>query len=262
MPTLTLPPALGTRLGAAALTVLSAAGATWLATPTAMAQGEAGDIRIHRVGVPFGVSKDDPVVCRFYLDAVNFDSLPSVAYLIQAQPPLPTSATVTGTIALGPGSGAGHTDPLGLADGQYRLTWTAGNTPREKIFRVDCHDGRDAGRPGAPADPGGNGAAANGAGGNGFAGNQGADGNGDPGRIEDHGGNDEHGGDDHGRDAAAGAGGHEDGGPKGGVHAGGGGLVDTAAAYTPLTAAAAVGLVVVSGAVYLRLIRRRPHGAA
>ncbi|MGW2641502.1 hypothetical protein [Streptomyces sp. NPDC001348] len=258
MPTLTLPPAVGTRLGAAVLTVASAAGATWLATPAAMAQGEAGDIRIHRVGVPFGVSKDDPVVCRFYLDAVNFDSLPSVAYIIQAQPPLPTSATVTGTIALGPGSGAGHTDPLGLADGQYRLTWTAGNTPREKIFRVDCHDGRDAGRPGSPGDPGGNGAAGNGFGGNGDPGNQG--GNGDPDRIEDHGGND-----DHGREAGAGGhedGGRENGGPKGGVHAGGGGLVDTAQAYTPLTAAAAVGLVVVSGAVYFRLIRRRTHGAA
>ncbi|MEU6552440.1 hypothetical protein ABZ915_19460 [Streptomyces sp. NPDC046915] len=244
MPTLTLPPAVGTRLGVGALTVLTAAGATWLAAPSAVAQGEAGDIRIHRVGVPFGVSKDDPVVCRFYLDAANFDTLPSVAYTIVAQPPLPTSATVTGTIALGPGSGAGHTDPLGLADGQYRLTWTAGATPREKIFRVDCHGQPDHG-------PGG-----------------------DPGRIEDHGhdgaaapheGDGPHDDGDGPRDGGGqrdGDGQRDSDGPRGGVHAGGGGLVDTAGAYTPLTAAAAVGLVVVSGAVYFRLIRRRPNGAA
>src|SRR3954462_7581260 len=128
MPTLTLPPAVGARLGATALTVLTAAGATWLAAPTAMAQGENGDIRIHREGVPFGVSKDDPVVCRFYLDAVNFDVLTTIAYTITPQPPLPTAATVTGSIQLA--GGAGHTDPLGLADGQYKVTWIIAGAPK------------------------------------------------------------------------------------------------------------------------------------
>src|SRR3954469_59784 len=122
MPTLLPPPTVGTRLGAAALTVLTAAGATWIATPTALAApGDGADIRIHREGVPFGVSKDDPVVCRFYLDAVNFDVLTTIAYTITPQPPLPTAATVTGSIQLA--GGAGHTDPLGLADGQYKVTW-------------------------------------------------------------------------------------------------------------------------------------------
>lgn len=65
--------------------------------------------------------------------------------------------------------------------------------------------------------------------------------------IEDHGG----------------PGGHQDGGPKGGVHAGGGGLVDTVQSYNPLSAAAGVGLVAVGGAVYVRVLRRRrSHGAA
>ncbi|MEV6176710.1 hypothetical protein ACIHAR_19915 [Streptomyces sp. NPDC052016] len=251
MPTSMLPSA-GSRLGVTALTVLTAAGATWLAAPTAAAQpGVGADIRIHDERVPYGVSKDDPVVCRFYLDAVNFGELTSVAYTIQAQPPLPTAATVTGTITLA--GGAGHTDTLGLADGQYRLTWTVegGVGPREKVFRVDCSDERrgNDGRGFGGQGPGGQSASGPEGGGQDSGGRTSGRGE-DPGRpIEDRG----EGG--HG-------GGHDGDGPKGGVHAGGGGLVDTAQAYTPLSAAAAVGLVVVSGAAYIRLIRRRSHGAA
>lgn len=219
MPTLTLLRTYGSRVGAAAaLTALTAAGATWLTAPVAMAQGEAGDIKIHRVGVPFGVSKDDPAVCRFYLDAVNFDVLPTISYTIQAQPPLPTTATVTGTVPLA--AGAGHTDALGMADGQYKLVWAVAGVPKEKIFRVNCHDEHRE------------------------------EGQGPAGQIQDH--DDQHGA--AGRDDPPG--------PKGGVHAGGGGLARAADAFSPVAGAGAVGLVVVSGVVYLRLIRRRAHGAA
>jgi hypothetical protein len=52
--------------------------------------------------------------------------------------------------------------------------------------------------------------------------------------------------------------GHDNGeGPKGGVHAGGGGLARATEAFSPATATAAVGLVVLSGFAYVRLIRRR-----
>ncbi|MFI2643519.1 hypothetical protein [Streptomyces sp. NPDC018610] len=231
MPTLTIPRSFGSRVGAAAaLTALTAASAAWLAAPDAMAQGEAGDIKIHRAGVPFGVSKDDPAVCRFYLDAVNFDVLPTIGYTIQAQPPLPTRATVTGTIPLA--NGAGHTDPLMLSDGQYKLIWTVAGISKEKLFRIDCHDEERQ---------------------------EGAQG---PGRqIDDQQrGDGDQARDDNGSRGGAPAG--RDGqGPKGGVHAGGGGLV-AAAAFSPVAGAAAVGLVVVSGVAYFRLMRRRPHGAA
>jgi hypothetical protein len=217
MPTLTLPRTFRVRAGATVvLTALAAAGASWVAAPTASAAGENGDIRIHHVGVPFGVSKDDPRVCKFYLDAVNFDVLTTIAYTITPQPPLPTAATVAGTIQLA--GGAGHTDPLGVADGQYKLTWIVAGAPKEKVFRVNCHDGKRDGERRA----------------------------GD--RIEDQQG--------------AGWGHNEGGGPKGGVHAGGGGLVDTAAAFAPVTAAGAVGLVAVGGVAYFRMNRRRPNGAA
>ena len=235
MPSQTLPRTFSRAGATVVLSALAAAGASWVAAPPAAAQGENGDIRIHRVGVPFGVSKDDPVVCKFYLDAVNFDVLPAIAYTITPQPPLPTGATVTGTIQLA--GGAGHTDPLGLADGQYRLTWVIAGAAREKVFRVNCHDGKQ--------DP------AHG-----------------PGQIEDHQSNDQRGDqrgdqrDDQRDDAAWSQGGDHGDGPKGGVHAGGGGMVDTTGAFSPVAAAAAVGLVAVSGAVYVRLIRRRPHGAA
>ncbi|MDO0928442.1 hypothetical protein QQY24_24640 [Streptomyces sp. TG1A-8] len=217
MPTLTVPRTLPRAGATVVLTTLAAAGVSWAAAPYARAQGENGDIRVHRVGVPFGVSKDDPVVCRFYLDAVNFDVLPAITYTIQAQPPLPTAATVTGTIQLA--GGAGHTDPLGLADGQYRITWVVAGAPREKVFRVNCHDGKQDG---------------------------GHDRNN---QIEDH----------QRADTSWGQG-DDPNGPRGGVHAGGGGLIDTVGAFSPVAAAAAV--VAAGAAVYVRLVRRRPHGAA
>ncbi|MFH9085454.1 MULTISPECIES: hypothetical protein [unclassified Streptomyces] len=233
MPTMT-PRAVGPRAGATVvLTALAAAGASWVAAPSAVAQGENGDIRIHDErhlhGTPLvGSAKDDPVVCRFYLEAVNFDTLTSIAYTITPQPPLPTAATVAGTIQLA--GGAGHTDPLGLADGQYKISWIVG-TPaalKEKVFRVNCKDGRHEGEHG----PGG--------------------------QISDGQHNDSDG--RHDGDASWGK--DDQNGPRGGVHAGGGGLIDRAAAYSPVAAAGAVGLIAVCAVVYIRLIRRRPHGAA
>jgi len=242
MPTLTLPRTFSRAGATVLLTALAAAGASWVVAPGAAAQGENGDIRIHNARSTnppsfIGSVKDDPVVCKFFLEAVNFDSLPGVTYTITPQPPLPTAAIVTGSIQLA--GGAGHTDPLGLADGQYKISWTVGTPPalKEKVFRVNCRDGRLEGQHG----PGG--------------------------QIEDHQQNhDQQNHDqqtnDQQSDSAWGSGGDHNDGPKGGVHAGGGGLVDTTGGFSPVAAAAAVGLVAVSGAVYIRLIRRRPHGAA
>ncbi|MFF3987177.1 hypothetical protein [Streptomyces sp. NPDC001601] len=254
MPTLTLPRTVGSRAGATVLlSALAAAGASWVAAPNAVAQGENGDIRLHRVGVPFGVSKDDPVVCKFYLDAVNFDILAQIGYTITPQPPLPTAATVAGSIQLA--GGAGHTDPLGLADGQYRLAWIVDGARKEKVFRVNCHDGRQD-------DPQGQ----NGQNGpNGPNGQNGPNDQGGPNGPNDQGGQDGPNGqiqDNQRNDSSWGQGGGDHNGPQGGVHAGGGGIADTAAAFSPVAAASAVTLVAASGVVYVRLIRRRPHGAA
>ncbi|MCQ9133504.1 hypothetical protein [Streptomyces hilarionis] len=249
----TLPPAFGARLGATALTVLAAAGFTCLAAPTAMAVGEAGDIRIHREQVPPGVSKDDPVACRFYLDAANFGELPTVGYTIKARPPAPDTATVTGNITLT--DGAGHTDTLGLAEGSYTLEWTLpaaapgappAPSPKVKVFKISCPEGQRGGNqgPNRPITDDGREVAANGQNGNG------------PGGRE-QGGREQAGGGQGG-----GWNGEKGGGPEGGVHAGGGGLADPSHSFTPLAGAAAVGLVAIGGGAYFRLTRRRNHGAA
>jgi hypothetical protein len=247
-----LPPALGSRLGVTALTVLAAAGFTCLSAPTAVAVGEAGDIRIHREQVPPGVSKDDPVACRFYLDAANFGELTTVAYTIKARPPAPDTATVTGNIALT--DGAGHTDTLGLAEGSYTLEWSIAAapgapvvpSPKVKVFKINCRENRSDG---IKHDP-----------------NQGPnrpitdDGRQAVGPNSQGGGQSGRGQDDRQQGGAAWSG--EKGGPEGGVHAGGGGLADTSASFTPLAGAAAVGLMAVGSVAYFRLIRRRNHGAA
>jgi len=269
----TLPPAFGTRFGATALTVLAAAGFTALAAPSAVAVGEAGDIRIHREHVPPGVSKDDPVACRFYLDAANFGELPAVTYTIKARPPVTGTATVTGTITLT--NGAGHTDTLGLAEGSYTLGWVlpAGTPPpTTKVFKIHCDEGRRGGNegPNRPiTDDGREFGAANGQGGGGQNGTaQAADGRESGGRESggrESGGRESGGRESGGREGGAQGGGAwngEKGGPEGGVHAGGGGLADTSQAFTPLAATAAVGLVAVGGVAYFRLTRRRNHGAA
>ncbi|AKJ14142.1 hypothetical protein ABB07_30065 [Streptomyces incarnatus] len=209
------------------LTALAAAGASWVVAPTAAAQGANGDIRVHSVGSGRpGTGQDDPVVCKFYLDAVNFDILPNIPYIIQAQPPLPSAATVTGVIQLA--EGAGHTDVIGLADGQYKLTWVAAGAVKEKLFRVNCHERHDE--------------------------------HGPNGQIEDH--DHDHDRHDHRQDGPGWGDRDDNDPPRGGVHAGGGGLIDKAAAYSPVAAAGAVGLIAVGGGVYARRNRRRPHGAA
>jgi hypothetical protein len=282
MSTSTLPSAFGRRLGATVITTLAAAAFTGVAAPAAVAQ-EGGDIRIHREQVPPGVSKDDPVVCRFYLDAANFGDLPTVHYTINARPPAPDTATVTGDITLT--EGAGHTDVLGLADGSYTLEWTwtvppgdPAPTPRVKIFKVNCREGREgrdgrdgregregndprqtitedgrqvagANGPGDSGGPGGQQGAAGGFGGQGAEASSSGQQGGEGGSAAQQGG-------------GGGWGGKQSGGPAGGVHAGGGGLADKTQAFTPLAGAAAVGLVAVGGAAYFRLMRRRTHGAA
>ncbi|GGR78496.1 hypothetical protein GCM10010269_17140 [Streptomyces humidus] len=282
----TLPPAFGTRLGAAALTVLAAAGSTFLAAPSAAAvEGDAGDIRIHREQVPPGVSKDDPVACRFYLDAANFGELKTIGYEIKARPPASDTATVSGTIALT--DGAGHTATLGLAEGSYTLQWpnpaspgVPPLTPKTKIFKINCPEGQrghegpnrpiaDDGRENAaqngPSGPNGGGPNGGGREGN----EQGA--NGQSGNAQSANGQSANGQSGNGQSgngqSANGQGGgwsgeKGGGGPEGGVHAGGGGLADASHSFTPLAGAAAVGLVALGGVAYVRLTRRRNHGAA
>lgn len=162
MPTTPLPRRAGVRI--AAVTALTAALTPLSGLPTAgaapMAPGDNGTVKIHTApwdGVartPYGDAIDEPRVCRFYLDAANFETITAVTWNIRTQPEVPSGATLRGTLNLA--GGIGHTEDLNLPDGQYRLAWSfAGMTgsEREKTFTVDCRSSMSTPSPGPQGGP-------------------------------------------------------------------------------------------------------------
>lgn len=141
----TSPYRLRTSTAAAGLAAL-ACGGILLSTAVAAsaAPGGSGDVKIHNSGTAPGDTRDDPRVCVFYLDALNFETLQSVTYSIVPQPTGP-GAGAAGSITLV--NGTGRTPDLRLSDGRYQLSWTfAGRTgaARQKAFQVDCSTGTPA----------------------------------------------------------------------------------------------------------------------
>ncbi|GGX88230.1 hypothetical protein GCM10010358_47890 [Streptomyces minutiscleroticus] len=187
------------RTGAAALAAVTvAAGGVLLAAPSALAApGDNGDVKVHQPNTPTGDLRDEPKVCEFYLDATNFDTVPTLSWTIEPQPKSTSTSTLTGTLTLQ--EGTGRTPAQSLPDGQYKLSWTVPGNPtanKQKVFKVECAKTNAAPEPG----------------------------------------------------------------PSGGVAAGGGGLAEPS--VSQVGAAAAVGLVGVSGFAYVRMLHRRTDGAA
>ncbi|MGY1501998.1 hypothetical protein ACW4TU_36370 [Streptomyces sp. QTS52] len=215
----------GTGVRTAALAALTLAGTTLIGATAAVAApaapGDNGDVKIHKVGTPFSDQRNEPKVCDFYLAAFNFDAGQDIEWSIETQPLEANGATLGDTLELEP-DGTGHTLPLALPDGQYKLTWNivgGQGAGKHKVFKVDCPTGNPTGTPTPPTTPpptGGPGGPGGGPGG--------------------------------------------PGGPHGGVPAGGGGVA-RAEAFSPVAGAAAVGLIVVGGVVYFRT-RRRADGTA
>ncbi|MFG2721964.1 hypothetical protein ACGFW5_27295 [Streptomyces sp. NPDC048416] len=198
-----------TRIAAvAALTLAGTALTTLAAAPAAFAApGDNGDIKVHAVGTPFTDPRDEPKVCNFYLDAFAFDAAPGTAWNVNTEPIRAGGPSLSNTIQLV--SGAGHTPPLTLPNGQYKLSWNVvgGTGPgKQKIFTVECPVSAQR----AAIGP--------------------------------------HNGPPHIR-------------PHGGVAAGGGGLAESPS-IPQAGAVAGVGLVAVAGVLYVRRLRRRPHGEA
>ncbi|MFF6792647.1 hypothetical protein ACFY9C_26650 [Streptomyces filamentosus] len=116
------------------------------------APGDDGDVKIHKVGTPFDDQRNEPKVCRFYLAAFNFDKDQKVQWEIVPQPDKADDPNLGGQLTLP--TGTGHTGPLALPDGMYKLTWTfegENGAGKQKVFQVDCPNG------GGPGGPGGHG---------------------------------------------------------------------------------------------------------
>ncbi|MGV9455722.1 hypothetical protein [Streptomyces sp. NPDC003635] len=156
MPATTLP------RRAAALAALTLAG-TAAGAPAAFAQppGDNGDVKIHSVGTPFADQRNEPKVCDFYLAAFNFDAGEQVVWTIKTHPgvrggpKLPNSAYPDNTVTI-ESDGTAHTIPLGLPNGQYKLTWTTSQghgAGKFKVFKVDCPISKPTAPPGPNGGP-------------------------------------------------------------------------------------------------------------
>ncbi|GAA4984482.1 hypothetical protein GCM10023205_63210 [Yinghuangia aomiensis] len=103
------------------------------------AAGDNGDVKIHATTTPVDDQRNEPKVCRFYLDAFNFDTLQQVTWTIDPQPANSGTGHLEGTITLV--DGTGHTAALSLPNGQYKLTWTfegENGAGKHKVFKVSC----------------------------------------------------------------------------------------------------------------------------
>ncbi|MFF3840744.1 hypothetical protein [Streptomyces sp. NPDC001930] len=163
-------------LAATAAAALTFGGLALAGAPSAFAAiGDRGDIKVHSVGTAFESQRNEARVCRFYLAAFDFESLDQVNWSISRQPSA-NGPVLSGQLTLA--AGTGHTAPLSLPSGQYRLSWTfQGQTVvvRPKAFQVACPGDTVA----SPPPAGGNGGGGNGTGGNGLGPNdQGANGTG------------------------------------------------------------------------------------
>jgi len=148
----------------AALAALTVAGTALIGAPgtAAAAPGDNGDIKIHMAGTTPGTPNDEPKVCKFYLDAVNFDENEHFTWTIDGQGQGPNAGTghLSGAATAGP-DGATHTEDLELSDGLYKVVWkgdTWQGAGKHKVFTVDCSGPTPtptSTRPGGPGGPNG-----------------------------------------------------------------------------------------------------------
>ncbi|WP_424858369.1 hypothetical protein [Streptomyces sp. SAI-170] len=160
MPTTCLPRRARTRTAALAALTLAGSGLAG-AIPAVAQPGDNGDVKIHAVGTPFTDQRNEPNVCDFYLAAFNFDPGERVTWTIKTQPPIPGGAQLPNavypdnTITID-ANGMAQSIPLGLPNGQYKLTWRTnqGNgAGKFKVFKVSCPVSKPTAPPTGPGVP-------------------------------------------------------------------------------------------------------------
>ncbi|MDR0342943.1 MAG: hypothetical protein LBI49_07430 [Nocardiopsaceae bacterium] len=119
----------------------AAAHGTGNGKPPASRKGDNGTVKIHKTTTPVTDPRNEPHVCHFYLDGFGFDAGQPVSWHIESWPPTGDRSTVSeGALAVD-GNGNGHTPPMTLANGHYKLFWNF--TPehgaaKHKVFWVKC----------------------------------------------------------------------------------------------------------------------------
>ncbi|QNS07125.1 hypothetical protein [Streptomyces xanthii] len=107
------------------------------------APGDNGDVKVHDSHTGEFDQRNDPKVCRFYLDAFNFDAGQKVSWTIAPQPPKADLPSLQGALTTD-ANGHKRTANLSLPEGMYKLDWTfegEQGSGKHKVFQVDCPGG-------------------------------------------------------------------------------------------------------------------------
>ncbi|URM91090.1 LPXTG cell wall anchor domain-containing protein [Streptomyces sp. MRC013] len=110
-------------------------------------KGDNGTVKIHDARTGEELTKNEPKVCEFYLDAFKFDAAQKVTWEIQAwaKNEAEKGTTVKGGAITLDAEGHGRTGDMTLPDGQYKLFWSwegMKGAPKHKVFKSDCPDGK------------------------------------------------------------------------------------------------------------------------
>ncbi|WP_320774416.1 hypothetical protein, partial [Streptomyces sp. CRN 30] len=156
MSTSSLPCRAGARSGAVGLAALALTGAAFLAASAAVAApGDNGDVTPRMQGVAVAPQSGRPAVCRFQLDATNFETVQGIDWTVEPQPAKADGTSLSGSFSLS--QGAGESDSMTIPEGPYRLTWKllgGEGAGKQKDFKAACSEpGQSATGPSA-ADPG------------------------------------------------------------------------------------------------------------
>ncbi|HEV2249691.1 MAG TPA: hypothetical protein VGT60_04210 [Candidatus Limnocylindria bacterium] len=109
--------------------------------------GNNGDVKIHDTGTAVDDHRNEPHVCRFYIDGFNFDGGSSGSWRIEGWAPTGSGVKASGSWGPADSTGAWRSAPLTLADGHYKLFVKQTGAPggeKQKVFWVEC-GGKTAG---------------------------------------------------------------------------------------------------------------------
>lgn len=112
---------------------------------SATVPGDNGDVKIHDITTGIDIEANNPHVCKFYLDAFNFDPAQKVHWEIDVWAGSDSDDAKGTRVAQGDftlkADGSGHTAPITLPNDHYKLFWTfdgENGKAKHKVFWVDC----------------------------------------------------------------------------------------------------------------------------